>query len=249
MSWRNQPEEPAEGAALGRWCAPGLGWRLPRRPRDQGAHRPERGSAASPFQLLSTRALREPRTLKAAAPARLPLAAPQTSRGGCGAPPRSYLPAAHPGLLTVLTENSWSLGRDCTSSSRGRRGERVTPATEVRRQEEAAAPSPAGSLVWNQHPHPPPVQGGPREALRSQHCPGSRVGLIAPSLMKESLLSVPETPHVVPFNPHCQDIYYPRVSSDNTCWGRGSFNSIYSEVLQLVRGSVGICRSNFKSYI
>lgn len=129
------------------------------------------------------------------------------------------------------------------------RGERVTPATEVRRQEEAAAPSPAGSLVWNQHPHPPPVQGGPREALRSQHCPGSRVGLIAPSLMKESLLSVPETPHVVPFNPHCQDIYYPRVSSDNTCWGRGSFNSIYSEVLQLVRGSVGICRSNFKTYI
>lgn len=25
MSWRNQPEEPAEGAALGRWCAPGWG--------------------------------------------------------------------------------------------------------------------------------------------------------------------------------------------------------------------------------
>lgn len=159
-------EEPAEGAALGRWCAQGLGWRLPRRPRDQGAHRPERGSAASPFQLLLTRALREPRTLKAAAPARLPLAAPQTSRGGCGAPPRSYLPAAHPGLLTVLTENSWSLGRDCTSSSRGR-GENESPQPprcEGKRRQRLPPRRDCRSGSWVRAGRAP-------EALRSQTLP------------------------------------------------------------------------------
>lgn len=106
-------EEPAGGTSrrgrAGALVRTGLGWRLPRRPRDQGAHRPERGSAASPFQLLSTRALREPRTLKAAAPAHLPSPHPKQAGEGVGRHPVPTYPLPIPAssLYSPKTRGAW----------------------------------------------------------------------------------------------------------------------------------------------
>lgn len=116
-------EEPAEGAALGRWCAQGLGWRLPRRPRDQGTHRPERGSAASTFQLLLTRALREPRTLKAAAPAHLPSPHPKQAGEGVGRHPVPIYPLPIPAssLYSPKTRGAWEETAPHPQEAAGRR--------------------------------------------------------------------------------------------------------------------------------
>lgn len=132
-------EEPAEGAALGRWCAQGLGWRLPRRPRDQGTHRPERGSAASTFQLLLTRALREPRTLKAAAPAHLPSPHPKQAGEGVGRHPVPTYPLPIPAssLYSPKTRGAW----------------------------EETAPHPQEAAGENESPQPPRCEGKRRQRL------------------------------------------------------------------------------------